>query len=136
MLFETHVLNIRLLSRFDRIDYEHIYLFLFLLLHMFFQTFRNDITELPPKLMSNLFLLPDLFTESKSENTLRKYFYGFMKFKRWAITNEIPESDILPSKPFYIALYLASLVQSSVSSSPVLDVFYSLKWEHTIVGAI
>ena len=102
---------------------------------MFFQTFRNDIMELPPTLQSNLHLLPDLFAESKSDNTLRKYYYGFMKFKRWATVNSIPESDILPSKPFYIALYLASLVQNSGSSSPITDAFYSLKWAHSIVGA-
>lgn len=102
---------------------------------MFFQTFRNDITELPPTLKSNLHLLPDLFSESKADNTLRKYYYGFMKFKRWATDNSIPEADILPSKPFYIALYLASLVQSSATASPITDAFYSLKWAHSIVGA-
>ena len=91
--------------------------------------------ELPSTLQDNLYLLPELFNESKAENTLRKYFYGFVKFKRWAFQNNLPENDILPSKPFYIDLYLAFSVQnSSISTTPIIDAFYSLKWAHSIIG--
>ncbi|CAG2214782.1 unnamed protein product [Mytilus edulis] len=99
------------------------------------QVFRNDITELPNDLDSYLAIIPDLLAQSKSDNTVKKYYYGFLRWKKWAEINHISDVDILPTKPLYLALYLASLVQFSATSSPVCDAFYSIKWAHSIIGA-
>ncbi|CAG2190707.1 unnamed protein product [Mytilus edulis] len=100
-----------------------------------FKVFRNDITELPNDLDSYLAIIPDLLAQSKSDNTVKKYYYGFLRWKKWAEINHISDVDILPTKPLYLALYLASLVQFSATSSPVCDAFYSIKWAHSIIGA-
>ncbi|VDI73126.1 Hypothetical predicted protein [Mytilus galloprovincialis] len=81
---------------------------------------RNDITELPNDLDSYLAIIPDLLAQSKSDNTVKKYYYGFLRWKKWAEINHISDVDILPTKPLYLALYLASLVQFSATSSPAL----------------
>ena len=92
-------------------------------IHMFFQAFRDDIAELPESLVDTLNLLPDLLTESRCSTTVKNYNNGFMRWKRWAQSNGIPEANILPSKSLHVALYLASLVQSSRTSSPVIQAF-------------
>ncbi|XP_063410400.1 uncharacterized protein LOC134693496 [Mytilus trossulus] len=99
------------------------------------KVFRNDITELPNDLDSYLAIIPDLLAQSKSDNTVKKYYYGFLRWKKWAEINHISDVDILPTKPLYLALYLASLVQFSATSSPVCDAYYSIKWAHSIIGA-
>ncbi|CAG2246252.1 unnamed protein product [Mytilus edulis] len=98
------------------------------------KVFRNDITELPNDLDSYLAIIPDLLAQSKSDNTVKKY-YWFLRWKKWAEINHISDVDILPTKPLYLALYLASLVQFSATSSPVCDAFYSIKWAHSIISA-
>ena len=78
--------------------------------------------------MDTLNLLPDLLTESRCSTTVKNYYNGFMRWKRWAQSNGIPEANILPSKLLHVALYLASLVQSSRTA------FYSIKWAHSVIS--
>lgn len=80
-------------------------LFSYFLLHMFFQVFNREIADLPDELLNSLNLIPDLLTESKAANTVKKYYNGFRRWKSWALSHQIPECDILPSKPFHVALY-------------------------------
>ena len=40
--------------------------------------------------------------------------------------------DVLPAKAFHFALHLVSLIQQSNSSSTLIDVFYSIKWIHSL----
>ncbi|CAC5411397.1 unnamed protein product [Mytilus coruscus] len=91
------------------------------------KVFNREIADLPDELLNSLNLIPDLLTESKTANTVEKYYYGFRRWKSWALSHQIPEYDILPSKPFHVALYLASLVQSFNTSSLINEAFYSIK---------
>ena len=102
---------------------------------MFFQAFQHEAAELPSDLFDKLQLIPDLLTDSKAYNTVRKYYYGFLRWKRWALDNNIPESNILPAKALHVALYLACLVQSSSTVSTVVQAFYSINWAHTLISA-
>ncbi|CAC5425737.1 unnamed protein product [Mytilus coruscus] len=67
--------------------------------------FNREIADLPDELLNSLNLIPDLLTESKAANTVKKYYNGFRRWKSWALSHQIPECDILPSKPFHVALY-------------------------------
>ncbi|VDI42225.1 Hypothetical predicted protein [Mytilus galloprovincialis] len=60
----------------------------------------------------------------------------FLRWKKWAILNGIENCDILPAKAFHVAIYLASLTQSSNTVSPVVQAFYSLKWIHSLIGSL
>ena len=51
----------------------------------------------------------------------------------WALSNNIPSKDTLPAKAFHVALYLASLIQSAYSPSPIVNAFYSIKWYHELL---
>ena len=86
--------------------------------------------------MNCLSLIPDLLSESSAANTVRKYYYGFRRWKAWAQSVNIPDGDILPAKPFHVALYIASLSQTSNTCSPIIDAVYSIKWAHSIIGII
>lgn len=80
--------------------YFHIFYYI-----CFFQVFNREIADLPDELLNSLNLIPDLLTESKAANTVKKYYNGFRRWKSWALSHQIPECDILPSKPFHVALY-------------------------------
>ena len=38
--------------------------------------------------------------------------------KKWAVTNDIDILNIFPANPFHVAIYLSSLVQTSLTVSP------------------
>ena len=65
---------------------------------------------------------------------MKGYYSAFMRWKHWARSNEIPESECLPAKAFHVALYLACLVQQCQSPSPVHQAFYGIKWAHSFIG--
>jgi len=74
---------------------------------MFLQAFENDLLELPASLVEKIYLIPGLLKEYKSSNTVQNYYYGFLRWKKWALSNGIPSEFILPAKPIHVALYLA-----------------------------
>jgi hypothetical protein len=53
---------------------------------------------------------------------------------QYAQYHGISSVDILPAKPFFVAIYLSSLVQSFRTVSPVTQAFYSLQWAHNLIG--
>ena len=104
-------------------------------LHLFFQTFRQDVLELPDALAEKIGVVADLVIESKSISTTKGYYNAFIRWKMWARSNGLPESDILPAKAFQVAIYLASLVEKCKSPSPVTQAFYGINWAHRIICA-
>ncbi|CAG2188210.1 unnamed protein product [Mytilus edulis] len=103
---------------------------------MFLQAFKNDLLELPASLIEKVSLLPDLLTESKASNTVQNYYYVFLRWKKWALSNGISSEFILLAKPIHVALYLACLVQQTHTPSPINQAFYSIRWAHKITSEI
>ena len=79
-------------------------------------------------------LLPDLLRKSRAISTDKKYSSAFVRFHKWALSNGLRSRDILPAKAFPVAIYLASLIQTVNSFSPVIAAFYAIKWFHDIYG--
>ena len=98
------------------------------------QAFKNDILDLPDALAEKFILVADLVSECKSSNTVKSYFSAFKRWKNWALSHGIPESECLPAKDIHVALYLACLVQQSHSPGPVTLAFYGIKWAHSIIS--
>ena len=48
------------------------------------------------------------------------------------MSNGLESKDALPAGAFHVALYLASLVQSANTPSPIINAFYSIKWFHDL----
>lgn len=71
--------------------------------------------------------MPVIIRASKSEKTLKKYSYGFQKFKVWCTKYNLP---FLPATVNSLALYLSFLIQTRVSTSVLNAAFYAIKWEH------
>ncbi|XP_071171146.1 uncharacterized protein, partial [Mytilus edulis] len=104
--------------------------------HIFLQAFAGELQNLPVSLLSKVNLLPELLSESRAPSTTKGYYQSFLRWKKWAILNGIENCDILPAKAFHVAIYLASLTQSSNTASPVVQAFYSLKWIHSLIGSL
>lgn len=106
-------------------------------LHIYFcRHFAAELQNLPVSLVSKVNLLPELLSESRAASTTKGYYQSFLRWKKWAILNGIENCDILPAKAFHVAIYLASLAQSSNTVSPVVQAFYSLKWIHSLIGSL
>ncbi|XP_063447975.1 uncharacterized protein LOC134727524 [Mytilus trossulus] len=69
----------------------------------------------------------------KSENTSKKYFAGFNRWK--SFINEHGFSD-LPAEPVHVALYLTFLIDKHSSPSVLQSAIYSIKWAHELNGYI
>jgi hypothetical protein len=104
--------------------------------HLFFQLHKDDIDKLLEVLTGKVGLLPELLQESKATSTDTKYNNGFLWWKRWALSNGLGSGDILPAKILPVALYLACIIQSAHSPSPVSTAFYSIQRMHEINGFI
>lgn len=79
-------------------------------------------------------LLPDLLRQSRAHSTDTKYHGAFMRFHKWALCNGLGSRDILPARSLAVAIYLASLIQTANTPSPVIAAFYAIKWFHDIMG--
>ena len=55
-------------------------------------------------------LIPELLNVSRANATVKTYYLGFIRWKKWASINGISSVDILLVKPFFVAIYLSSLV--------------------------
>jgi hypothetical protein len=75
-----------------------------------FPGFQNDIQQLPASLAGSLDLIPELLNVSRANATVKTYHLGFIRWKKWASINGISSVDILLVKPFFVAIYLSSLV--------------------------
>lgn len=79
-------------------------------------------------------LLPDILRRSRASSTGQKYEYAFLRWQKWATSNGLQNSDILPAKHLPVALYLASLIQTANTASPVIAAFYAIKHFHELFG--
>lgn len=114
-------------------DYLMIFLFS---VHIFFQVYADDIRELPEVLADRVHLLPEVLRKSRSDSTDKKYSSAFVRFHKWGLCNGLRSRDILPAKAFTVAIYLASLIQTANSPSPVIAAFYAIKWFHDMYGLV
>jgi hypothetical protein len=48
---------------------------------MFFQVFKDDILELLSSLIEKVNDIPGILCDCKSGNTVRNYYYGFLRWK-------------------------------------------------------
>ncbi|VDI69597.1 Hypothetical predicted protein [Mytilus galloprovincialis] len=71
--------------------------------------------------------------DARSESTDKKYYYGFMKWKRFCIEHSLLS---LPASPIHIALYFVHLLDNGGTFSTVNTAFYSVKWAHEICGQL
>ncbi|XP_063419419.1 uncharacterized protein LOC134702445 [Mytilus trossulus] len=69
--------------------------------------------------------------DSRSENTCKKYYSSFNRWKKFAIENSLNE---LPAEPVHIALYITKLIDEQCSPSVVNSAVYSIKWAYDING--
>lgn len=90
----------------------------------------NDICDTRLKELSTK--LPAAILNSKSDNTVKKYIYGFKAWCNWCNTfdsvKHIPASDI------HISLYIISLIQKLCSVAKINEVVYSIGWAHEVSG--
>ena len=70
--------------------------------YMFLKAFENDLFELLASLVENIYLIDGLLMECKSSNTVQSYYYVFLRWKKWALSDGIHSEFILPAKPIYI----------------------------------
>lgn len=89
---------------------------------------------MPKPLADKAHLLPDLLQKSRANSTTQKYRNSFAKFQLWASVNGLGSGDTLPARAFTVAIYLASLIQSANSVSPIISAYYGIKWYHDIHG--
>ena len=97
-----------------------------------FQKYADDVDGLPEALAGQMALLSELLLESRSQSTNKSYLQGFKKWKQWAISNGLGSRDILPARALHAAIYLASIIQTANTLSPLIHAFHSLKWIHNI----
>ncbi|VDI05831.1 Hypothetical predicted protein [Mytilus galloprovincialis] len=70
--------------------------------------------------------------DSRSENTCKKYYSSFNRWKKFAIENSLNE---LPTEPVHKALYITKLIDEQCSPSVVNSAVYSIKWAHDLNGS-
>ena len=99
---------------------------------LIFQKYTDEVDDLLEALVGGIASLPGLLLDSRSQKTSKSYFQGFRKWKEWANSNNLGSGDIFPAKVLHVAIYLAAIIQTANSSSPVIHAFYSLKWVHNI----
>ena len=102
----------------------------------FFQTLKKQIDDLPEVLVESAALLPDLLCESRAPSMCSKYRNVFLRWTKWAQYNGLGSREVLPAKPLPFALYLASIIQTASSPSPVLTAYSSVKFYHDLYGCL
>ena len=93
---------------------------------------RDEIQQLPEGLAGKAILLPELLRNSRADSTDKKHTGVSVRFQKWVYSNNLGSKYVLPAKPFVVAIYLAHLIQSSQTPSPVISAFYVIKWFHDI----
>ena len=108
------------------------YVYFFLISLMFFQRYEAELLdmELAGVLADRVSCLPQLFKETRADNTFLTYERGFHRWRKWAVINGLRVEDTLPANAFHVALYVSALIQSCNTLSPVVNAFYSIKRFH------
>ena len=68
---------------------------------------------------------------SRADTTIRSYFGGFKRWKRWASSNGISH---MPANPYQVALYLQCLLNEARSPSSIRAAVYSIDWAIQLAG--
>ncbi|XP_071166253.1 uncharacterized protein [Mytilus edulis] len=71
----------------------------------------------------------ELLLNSKSDNTVKSYFYAFRRWEKFITEHG---QDALPAQPVHVALYLTNLLNNGSTSHPVSNALYGIKWAHEI----
>ena len=103
-------------------------------INLFWQAYGDDIDELPEVIASNVGFLQELLHHSIAPATAQKYKYHFSRWAKCALRGGLETKDILPAKPFPVAVYLSSLIQNAQSPSPVFAAYDAIKWYDDIYG--
>ena len=98
-------------------------------IHAFLPAYVSDVQLLPSPLLGNVDVLMDLLCVSTADSTVKANYARFMLWKKGAVTNDINMLDIFTANPFYVAIYLSSLVQTSrTGSSGNLNLLVQIKF--------
>lgn len=73
----------------------------------------------------------ELLLNSKSDNTVKSYFYAFRRWEKFITEHG---QDALPAQPVHVALYLTNLLNNGSTSHPVSNALYGIKWAHEVSG--
>lgn len=68
---------------------------------------------------------------SKANSTTRKYYYGFLGYKRFALQKGF---FTLPTQSMHVAIYLTDMMSKGTSPSVLTAAVYSIKWAHDVSG--
>lgn len=68
---------------------------------------------------------------SKSENTVKKYYYSF---KKWCDYSAIHNYVSVPAEHIHFAIYLTHLLDTGASVHTISSAVYAIKWAHDING--
>jgi len=71
--------------------------------------------------------------DARSDSTVKKYYYSFMKWEKFAKEHSLIS---LPASPIHVSLYLVFLLDSGATYSTVSSAFYSIKWAHDMCGQL
>ena len=68
---------------------------------------------------------------SKSDNTIKKYFYSFKKWQNFCVDKKY---KCLPAQHIHVAVFITELLDSQCSVHTISSVIYSIKWAHDTNG--
>jgi len=71
---------------------------------------------------------PNYYVNCREKNTIKRYEQYFKLWKDWAIKFDI---KVLPAHPFYVALFLLSLIQENYTMPQIESSYYGIKFFHT-----
>lgn len=97
------------------------------------QVNAEHLEALPENLQKYSRIFPELLINAKAENTVKKYIYGFCRWKKWASKNKL---TVFPVESLHLCLYCSYLLQNDTTSSALSDIFYSIRWAHNTVGVV
>jgi hypothetical protein len=67
--------------------------------------------------------------DARSDSTVKKYFYSFMKWEKFAKEHILIS---LPASPIHVSLYLVFLLDSGATYNTVSSAFYSIERAHVV----
>ena len=76
--------------------------------------------------------IPLLVSKSLAVNTMTTYNNGFRAWKKW--TEQYPEVDQLPIRPFHLALFISAVIQRNGKFGTIEQAFYAINWLHNVLG--
>ena len=76
--------------------------------------------------------LPHVLRSSLAPGTTNKYERGWRGCKNWSASKE--EVLTCPGDPFYVSIYLTSLIFSNGTKGAIIDAFYGIRWGHHLAG--